>query len=38
MEDNKGAKTMAENPLSLGTSKHIGVRWHFIRELVEKKN
>ena len=38
MEDNEGATTMAENPLSSDTSKHIGVRWHFIRELVEKKN
>ena len=37
MEDNEGAKAMAENPLSSGRSKHIGVRWHFIRELVEKK-
>ena len=27
MEDNEGAKTMAENPL----------RWHSIRELVEEK-
>ena len=37
MEDNEGAKAMAENPLSSGRSKHIDVRWHFIRELVEKK-
>ena len=37
MEDNEGAKAMAENPFSLGRSKHIDVRWHFIRELVEKK-
>ena len=36
MEDNKGAKATAENPLSLGRSNHIDVRWHFIRELVEK--
>ena len=28
---------MAENPLSSGRSKHIDVRWHFTRELVEKK-
>ena len=28
---------MVENPVSLGRSKHIDVRWHFIRELVEKK-
>ena len=37
LEDNKGAKAMAENPLSSGRSKHIDVRWHFIHELVEKK-
>ena len=37
MEDNEGAKAMAENPLSSGRSKHVDVRWHFIRELVEKK-
>ena len=28
---------MAENPLSSGRNKYIDVRWHFIRELVEKK-
>ena len=37
MEDNEGAKAMAGNPLSSGRSKHIDIRWHFIRELVEKK-
>ena len=38
MEDNEGDKAiMAESPLSSGRSKHIDVRWHFIRELVEKK-
>ena len=37
MEGNEGAKAMAENPLSSGRSKHIDVRWNFIRELVEKK-
>ena len=38
MEDNEGAKAIAENPLSSGRSKHIDVRWHFIGELVEKKD
>ena len=33
-EDNEGAKALAENPLSSGRSKHIDVRWHFIRDLV----
>ena len=37
MEDNEGAKTMAKKTLSSGRSKHIDVRWHFIRKLVEKK-
>ena len=39
MDDNEGAKAIAENPLiSSGRSKHIDVvRWHFIRDLVEKK-
>ena len=37
IEDNEGAKATAENPLSSGRSKHIDVRWHFIRELVENK-
>ena len=30
-EDNEGAKALARNPLSSGSSKHIDVRWHFIR-------
>ena len=38
MEDNDGAKAMADNPLSLGRSKHMDVRWNFIRELVERRN
>ena len=37
MEDNEGAKAMVENPLRSGRNKHIDVRWHCIRELVEKK-
>ena len=36
MEDNEEAKAMAGNPLCSGRSKHIDVRWHLIRELVEK--
>ena len=36
MEDNEGAKEMAENPLSSGKNKHIVVRWHCILELVGK--
>ena len=37
MEDNEGAKAMAEKTFSSGRSKHTDIRWHFIRELVEKK-
>ena len=36
-EDNQGANAIAENPISAGRTKHIGVRYHFIRELVERK-
>ena len=36
-EDYQGAITIAENPISGGRTKHIDVRYHFIRELVERK-
>ena len=36
-EDNQGAIAIAENPISGGRTKHIDVRYHFIRELVEPK-
>ena len=36
-EDNQGAIAIAENPISGGRAKHIDVRYHFIRELVERK-
>ena len=32
LEDNQGTKTLIENSLSSTKSKHIGVRFHFIRE------
>ena len=35
--DNQGAIAKAENPISGGRTKHIGVRYHFIRQLVERK-
>ena len=38
LEDNERAKAMAENPLSSGRSKHIDVRWHFLRDLVESRD
>eukprot|EP00904_Undaria_pinnatifida_P007540 jgi/Undpi1/3916/HiC_scaffold_16.g07284.m1 len=33
-EDNQGAIALAENPLSSARSKHIDVRFHFVRELL----
>ena len=33
LEDNQWTKAVFENPLSYARSKHIGVRFHFIREL-----
>ena len=36
-EDNQGAIAIAENPISGGRTKHIDVRYLFIRELVERK-
>ena len=36
-EDDQGAIAIAENPISGGRTKHIDVRYHFIRELVERK-
>ena len=36
-EDNQGAIAIAENPISGGRTKHIDVRYHIIRELVERK-
>ena len=36
-EDNQGAIAIAESPISGGRMKHIDVRYHFIRELVQRK-
>ena len=36
-EDNQGAIARAESPISGGRTKDIDVRYHFIRELVERK-
>ena len=35
-EDNKGATYLAQNPLSSGRTKHIDVRYHFVRDLAKK--
>ena len=34
-EDNVGAMQLAQNPLSAKRTKHIDVRFHFIRDLVK---
>ena len=36
-EDNEGAIQITKHPISNSNSKHIGVRHHFLRELVERK-
>ena len=36
-EDNEGAIQIAKHPISNSNSKHIDVRMHFLRELVEQK-
>ncbi|CAB1098415.1 unnamed protein product [Ectocarpus sp. CCAP 1310/34] len=36
-EDNQGAIQLAQNPISNSNSKHIDVRHHFLRQLVERK-
>ena len=35
-EDNEGAISLASNPITNSNSKHIDVRHHFLRELVER--
>jgi len=35
--DNKSTISMAKNPAFHGRTKHIDIRFHFIRELVEKE-
>ena len=37
-EDNQSSICMAKNPLFHGRTKHIGIRYHFVREQVKKKN
>ena len=36
-EDNEGAVQLTQNPITNSNSKHIDVRHHFLRELVERK-
>ena len=37
LTDNQSAKSLAENPVYHGRSKHILAKWHFIRRRVEKE-
>ena len=34
LEDNEGAKNLAQNPVCTSNSKHINVRHHVLRELI----
>ena len=34
-EDNIGCISLANNPMTTGKTKHIGVRYHFIRDMVK---
>ena len=36
-EDNQSAQKIAENPVQHDRTKHIDIRYHFVRELVEDK-
>lgn len=35
MEDNQGAIAQAQNPVAHGRSKHIDIKYHFVREAIE---
>ncbi len=37
LEDNNGCKAMATNDMTTAKSKHIDIRYHFIREVVKSK-
>jgi hypothetical protein len=34
--DSTAAKQLAENPKKMGTTRHLGIKWHFIRHHVQK--
>ena len=36
MEDNQGTIAMAKNPVSHARTKHIDIRYHYVREAVQK--
>ena len=37
LEDNQGCTALAENPMTSQKSKHIDIRYHFVRDLVKSK-
>ncbi len=37
LEDNIGCMALATNPMTTGKTKHIDIRYHFIREVVKSK-
>ena len=36
--DSTAAKQLAENPKKMGSTRHIGIKWHFIRYHVQKRD
>ena len=36
MEDNQGAIALAKNPITHSRTKHIDIRYHYIRETVQR--
>ena len=37
MEDNQGAIAIARNPVAHGRTKHIDIRYHYVREAVQQR-
>jgi len=37
MEDNQGAIALSQNPVEHARTKHVDIRYHFVREVVEKR-
>jgi hypothetical protein len=37
MNDNQGARSLAQNPIQHSRTKHIDIRHHFIREILQRK-
>jgi hypothetical protein len=37
MNDNQGARSLAQNPIQHSRTKHIDIRHHFVREILQRK-